>query len=158
VDEQFQFFDPGALVDRELSLELAARHPAEPVKKWVPSYDFHLHVGGRDESAGRINFRAGNSPSLELYGGHFAYCVEPAYRGHHYAERGVRLLFSLARKHGLQTVWITCDPDNYPSRRTCERLGGLLVEIVPLPPDNDMYLDGERFKCRYRIDLGDQKD
>jgi hypothetical protein len=38
-------------------------------------------------------------------------------------------------------------------RRICERLGATLAEIVPLP-DNDMYLEGEREKCRYRIDLG----
>ena len=147
----FQFLDPGPLSDGELSLALVARKPADPVKRWVPSYDFDLIVGG--QVAGRINFRAVDAPSLRTYGGHFAYGVEPAFRGHHYAERGVRLLFPFARRHGYQTIWITCNPDNWPSRRTCERLGGTLVEIVPLPPDNDMYLDGEREKCRYRINL-----
>lgn len=151
---EFRFYDPGALVDGELSLELVGRNPEDPVKQWVPSYDFDLHIDGGTASAGRINFRAGNSVSMEMYGGHFAYRVEPAFRGHHYAERGMRLLFPLARQHGFQIVWITCNPDNYPSRRTCERLGGELVEIVALPPDNDMYLDGERFKCRYRIEIG----
>jgi tagatose 1,6-diphosphate aldolase len=88
-----------------------------------------------------------------MYGGHFAYGVEPAHRGHHYAERGVRLLLPFARRHGLKSIYITCNPDNWPSRRTCERLGATLVEIVPLPPDNDQYIDGEREKCRYRIEL-----
>jgi tagatose 1,6-diphosphate aldolase len=31
--------------------------------------------------------------------------------------------------------------------------GAVFVEIVPLPPNNDQYLEGEREKCRYRIDL-----
>ena len=44
-------------------------------------------------------------------------------------------------------VIITCNPDNLPSRRTLERLGGDLLEIVDLPPDNDMYQRGERQKC-----------
>jgi hypothetical protein len=36
---------------------------------------------------------------------------------------------------------------------TCERLAAELVEIVVLPADNDMYLLGDRQKCRYRLKL-----
>ena len=38
----------------------------------------------------------------------------------------MRLLLPLARRHGLQTVWITCNPDNWASRRTCELAGAEL--------------------------------
>jgi tagatose 1,6-diphosphate aldolase len=62
------------------------------------------------------------------------------------------LLLPLARSHGLMTIWITCNPDNFASRRTCELAGATLVEIVDLPEDNDMYQRGERQKCRYRLD------
>ena len=65
----------------------------------------------------------------------------------------MRMLFPLAPMHGMRTLWITCNPDNWPSRRTCERLGGEMVEIVPLPPENPLYQRGEKSKCRYRIDL-----
>ena len=58
-----------------------------------------------------------------------------------------------SRRHGLSVVWITCNPDNWPSRRTCERLGGTLVEIVKLPEDNDMYQAGEREKCRWAVPI-----
>jgi len=150
---EFEFFDPGPLVDRELLAKVVGRNPANPSKGWVPSYDIELWVDQAAEAIGKINFRAGNTPSLQLYGGHFAYSVLPQWRGHHYGERGVRLLLPLAKRHGLSVVWITCNPDNWPSRRTCERLGAQLVEVVPLPPDNDMYLDGEREKCRYRLTI-----
>jgi tagatose 1,6-diphosphate aldolase len=53
----------------------------------------------------------------------------------------------------MKTLWITCNPDNYASRRTCERLGAEMVEIVPLPSNNVLYQRGEREKCRYRLDL-----
>ncbi|MEL6440452.1 MAG: hypothetical protein AAFQ80_14485 [Cyanobacteria bacterium J06621_8] len=43
--------------------------------------------------------------------------------------------------------------DDLASRRTCEILGGKLIEIIDLPPDNDQYLDGDLQKCRYRLDL-----
>jgi tagatose 1,6-diphosphate aldolase len=156
-DNGFAFLDTGQLVDGELALALRSLNPADPSRRFVPTYDFQMLVPAADASpspAGAINLRAGTTRDLELYGGHFGYHVEAQFRGHHYAERSVRLLLPLARRHGLQTIWITCNPDNWASRRTCERLGGVLVEIVDLPPDNDMYLEGERQKCRYRIGPG----
>jgi predicted acetyltransferase len=152
-EDDFDFLDPSPLRDGDLLAVLVARNPADPVKGWVPSYDFDLRLDGVSESIGKINLRVGNSPALELYGGHVAYSIEPSWRGRHFAERGVRLILSLARRHGLSTIWITCNSDNWPSRRTCERLGAELVEIVPLPADNDMYLLGDRQKCRYRLKL-----
>ena len=103
--------------------------------------------------AGAIGLRVGSTSSLEMYYGHFGYHVYPPARGHHYAERACRLLLPLARKHGLKTLWITCNPDNFASRRTCERLGAALVSIVPVPQDEPLYSKGEREKCRYRLDL-----
>jgi tagatose 1,6-diphosphate aldolase len=150
-ESAFEFLDPGDLVDGELRVVLARCNPADPVRQWVPSYDFDLIVNGQE--VGEINFRARNTPRLEMYGGHFAYSVLPEHRGHHYAARGVKLLLSFASRHGFKTIWITCNPDNGASRRTCELIGCSLVEIVPLPPDSDMYQEGEREKCRYRIDL-----
>jgi len=151
--EAFQFLEPGELVDGELRLVLARRNPADPAKGWVPSYDFEIFIDGVEVRVGRVNFRAGDTESLQKYGGHFAYAVGEAHRGHHYAERAVRLLFPFARRHGLSVVWITCNPDNWPSRRTCERLGGTLVEIVKLPEDCDMYQAGEREKCRWAVPI-----
>ena len=59
----------------------------------------------------------------------------------------------LARRHGLAELWITCNPENKASRRTCEFAGAELIEIVDLPPHTDMYQEGERQKCRYRLQL-----
>ena len=58
-----------------------------------------------------------------------------------------------AKKHQINPLWITCNPDNIASRRTCEIAGGKLVEIVELPSNNDQYHKGDRNKCRYRFDL-----
>ena len=152
--DTFRFLDPGPLIDGELELVLVRCRPADAARGLVPQYDFEMRVPNRSGAvAGGINFRAISTPSLELYGGHIGYGVHPAHRGHHYAARSVRLLLPLARAHGFTTLWITCNPDNRPSRRTCELAGGTLVEIVDLPPDNDMYVEGERQKCRYRFDL-----
>jgi len=108
---------------------------------------------GQTENIGRIELRIGNTHHIVMYGGHIGYTVVPEYRGHHYAARACRLLMPLARSHGLKTLWITCNPDNIASRRTCELLGARLVEIVDLPASTDMYKAGECQKCRYRLDI-----
>lgn len=149
-DAVFDFLDPGPLRDGELELVLVGKSPPEPDRSWVPAYAFEMRV--RRRNVGSINLRVGSSAELELYAGHIGYNVKPIARGHNYAERACRLLLPLAMAHGLDPLWITCNPDNEPSRRTCERLGGVFVEVVPLPEHSDMYLAGERLKCRYRID------
>jgi tagatose 1,6-diphosphate aldolase len=55
----------------------------------------------------------------------------------------------------MPELWITCNPENIASRRTCEAAGADFVEIVDLPSDIDMYQEGERQKCRYRLKLGE---
>ena len=77
--------------------------------------------------------------------------MEPEHRGRRYAARGVRLLLPLAARHGIDPLWITCNPENLASRRTCELAGAELVEVVDLPPGEEMYQAGERQKCRYRL-------
>ena len=147
---EFEFLDPGPLIDGDLELVLAEQTPADPSRNWAPAYAFRMRLPDVEE-AGRINLRIGDREALVRYAGHIGYGVNPEYRGHHYAARAVRLLLPFARRHGLQTVWITCNPDNWASRRTCELAGAALVEIVDLPADNDMYQRGERRKCRYRL-------
>jgi tagatose 1,6-diphosphate aldolase len=136
----------------------------QPLKKGVdptaadppPAYYFWMHVQSDDPAlliAGGISLRIGHTVDLEQYLGHIGCHVYPPSRGHHYAERSSRLLFPLAKRHGINPLWITCNPDNIPSRRTCERLGGQLIEIVDLPRDHPLREAGDIRKCRYRLDL-----
>jgi predicted acetyltransferase len=148
----FHVHDPGRLLDRDLELVLFEKYWGAPSTGRVPAYRFNMVRATRGRSVGRIELRVGNTDDIVLYAGHIGYGVDPGHRGHHYAARAVRLLLPLAHRHGLETVWITCNPDNWASRRTCELAGAVLVEIVDLPPDSDMYGQGERQKCRYRID------
>jgi tagatose 1,6-diphosphate aldolase len=63
------------------------------------------------------------------------------------------LLFPLAYAHGLRTLWITCDPKNIASRRTCEIAGGRYVNTVRVPTGTEMYEAGRRWVRRYKFDL-----
>jgi tagatose 1,6-diphosphate aldolase len=149
--DAIDLLDVPPLADGELELHLVERTLAERERNRVPAYRFDLRVG--DDKVGSVSLRVGDSEYFELYAGHIGYGVELPYRGKRYAARACKLLFGLARMHGMKTVWITCNPENVASRRTCELVGGELVDIVDLPPDTDMYKEGERQKCRYRIRL-----
>jgi tagatose 1,6-diphosphate aldolase len=148
----FEFTHPASLVDGDLELVLKNTIPGDDTKGYVPSYEFQLQNRNTGEFMGHIHLRIGNNENI-FYGGHIGYGVDEKFRGQHYAARSCRLLFPLAKRHGLTTIWITCDPDNVASRRTCELAGGKFVDIVDLPRDNDQYLHGDRQKCRYRFDL-----
>lgn len=149
----FEFDDPGRLIDGDLELILVEKYPGDPAIHHLPAYRFKMISSGRGGELGQIELRVGNTEPIVRYGGHLGFGVEPEHRGHRYAARGCRLLLPLARRHGLNPLWITCNPDNVTSRRTCELAGATLVEIVDLPEDSDMYREGERQKCRYRVEL-----
>jgi predicted acetyltransferase len=137
------------LKDGELVLEPIEVAP-HPVHR-VPTCFFRMVHADSGEELGRINLRAGSSAHMELYAGFVGYAVEAAHRGHRYASRALRLLTPLASQFGIDPLWITCDPENVASRRTCELAGGELVEIVDVPAACIIYQSGHPKKCRYRL-------
>lgn len=146
------FYDTTDLISEEIALRLDHTFPGDPVRGWVPAYYFDI-LDREGQKVGNCDLRIGHTEGL-YYGGNIGYAVEEPYRGHHYAEKACRLLFRLAQRHGLGYLIITCQPSNLPSRRTCERLGGQLLEIVELPEDNDMRVrDGHTRECVYRFEL-----
>jgi tagatose 1,6-diphosphate aldolase len=145
------FQQPGELIDGDLRLVLSKFAPADPVKGYCPAYCFDMISDGI--GAGDIRLRLGDSELLVLYAGQIGYNVALKFRGRRYATRSIRLLLPLARAHGIDPIWITCNPNNIASRRSCELAGGEMMGIVDLPQDTEMYREGERQKCRYRFRL-----
>jgi predicted acetyltransferase len=125
-------------------------YPGNPAAGWVPAYRFAITVSGQE--AGAIELRLGTSDFIQQFAGHVAYGVEPSYRGNRLAARALRLILPLAGRHGFTSIWATVDPDNWASRRSCELAGATMVEIVDLPKDCDMYREGDRQRCRYRLE------
>ena len=157
--------DPIGRTTREEMLRFLDRFPRgrespNPYRNRAASYTFWMHLRRRStdppdapQIGGTVSLRIGETEDLRRYLGHVGYGVHPPARGRHLAERAVRLLLPLARSHGLRELWITANPENAASRRTCERLGGELVDVVDLPIGHPLFLRGDRRKCRYRFDL-----
>ena len=149
----FKFIRNGKYVDGDLALVLTKTTPADPVKKYVPGYEFEMRNKGRERKVGSIRLRIGRTRPLVGWCGHIGYDVDAKQWGQRYAARSCRLLFPLADAHGLRTLWITCDPENAASRRTCELAGGVYIDTVRVPEGTEMYAEGTRQVRRYRFDL-----
>ncbi len=149
----FSFKHPQKMVDGDLELILHDTYPGDSARGWVPSYRFKMIHTQKQVEMGRIDLRVGDSEHIVRYAGHIGYRVNSEYRGSHYAARACKLLLPFARLHELNPLWITCNPENLASRRTCEILGAQFVEIVDIPQGSEMYIHGDRRKCRYRLEL-----
>ena len=159
--------DPSSHLTRSDLMRFVDRYPRgrespNPLLGRVPAYTFWMRLRGPFSSthahfppgmAGSVSLRIGQTDDIQRHLGHIGYGVYAPARGRHLAERATRLLFPLARAHGLSELWITANPDNIPSRRTCERLGATLIDVVDLPLNHPLYQRGDRKKCRYRVAL-----
>ena len=149
---QFIFTNPDRLIDGDLELVLTKTTPADLVKGYVPGYEFEMRNPGKTIHIGSIRLRIGSVKKL-YYAGHIGYAVNEEYRGHRYAARSCQLILPLAYTHGLKAVWLTVDPTNIPSQKTCEIIEAKYMETVRIPKDHEMYQEGARYRRRYRVDL-----
>jgi tagatose 1,6-diphosphate aldolase len=154
--------DPMSRLTRQQLLDLIRAAPdghmhPDPALNRAPAYQFWMKLLDEFQPpvpmAGSISLRIGDTEDLRRYLGHIGYNVFPAARGHHYAARACQLIRDLARCHGLSELWITCNPENIASRRTCEHIGAKFVDTVAIPVGHLLYQRGERNKCRYRLSI-----
>ena len=142
----FRQYEP--IVGDEIALLLNRYLEGERALERVPAYLFDIVL--LDGSLiGQIDLRIGQGHALVTYAGQVGYGIEPPYRGHGYAAEACRLLAPVARDHGMTGLWITCNPDNQASIRTCERLGAHLIETVKVPRWSELWRRGDREKLRY---------
>lgn len=146
-----EFLNTDNLKTDEIALKLDHTCEANPEKQWVPAYYFNICLPD-GTVIGKCDLRIGHNAKLYV-GGNIGYGIDAPYRGHRYAAKACKLLFGLAKRHGLDYVIITCQPDNIASARTCEIAGGRFLEIVDIPEDNEMYAEGKRKVRVYRFEI-----
>ena len=148
---ELAFFDTSDLRSEELLLRLDRTSQAQPEKNWVPAYYFTICLAD-GTSIGGCDLRIGHNRSTYL-GGNIGYHIDEAYRGHRYAAKACALLFRLAKKHGMEHLYISCPVDNLASDRTCRLAGGRLEETADVPRESDMFAEGIRRVNIYRFSL-----
>ena len=147
-----QFLNTDFLKNDEIKLTVDRLTEGNPEKNWVPAYHFHI-CALHGNIMGACNLRVGYTDGL-YYVGHIGYRIKEESRGHHYAAKACKLLLSLAQKHEMCYLYITCNPDNWASRKTCEYLQGEFLGVVELPEDNDLRInEGETQMCIFKFNL-----
>lgn len=143
--------------DGEIDLFPLRLYPPEEALGFGACYDYLIAPHGTRREAGRISLRLGESEGV-YYFGHIGYHIDPPYRGHGWARKACNLLKPLLETTGKESVVITCDTDNWPSRRTCEHLGCQLERIVDVPMSLRRRYEISAVKCRYIWRLDNRLD
>lgn len=146
------FFDTIDLWDKEIYLRLYKTADKNIKEGYVPAYHFKIVRCADDTEVGLCDLRIGHNDNTK-YGGNIGYEVYKSFRGNRYSLKACKLLFLLAKKHGMDEVIITCSPENIASRKTCEYCGAELVGIVDVPQWHKMYKSGQKMTCRYVVRL-----
>lgn len=134
--------------DGEIDLTLSNEDVSDPECGIDDGYTFYIYRAKTRDYLGYVSLRLGESPAL-YYLGHIGYRIETEHRGYGYAARACRLMLPLLQRLRLESVVITTNVENIPSRKTCLRLGCVLERIAPVPPEYRALCAGAAQKCRY---------
>lgn len=127
-----------------------------PIRVGLPDQDlefgrelvWRITEHGKKKEIGQISYRNGESRYI-YYFGHIGYHIDPTWRGNGYAFAACRLISDVIAGDMKSSLVITCDPDNIPSRKTCEKLGCTLERIVEVPLYIRQRYEISAVKCRY---------
>ncbi|CAD2072043.1 GNAT family N-acetyltransferase [Phocicoccus pinnipedialis] len=116
---------------------------------WIPAMTLFLFHD--DEILGSVNIRFKLNTHLEKIGGHIGYGVNPSYRGNGYGNFMVREALKYLNSHNVFEVLLTCDEDNYASKKIILNAGG--VESKDYGHDGKVtkrfFINNERPKDRF---------
>lgn len=141
--------DYDLLTDGEIDIVIQEKRAGDILKGYSPEYKFKILIHNTNDVIGHINLRTGNMEKVVKYIGHIGYGIKEGYRGNKYSAKACKLIKEVAKENGLDSIIITCNPDNYASRSICEYIGANLIEIIDIPKTSDAYSMSETKKCRY---------
>ncbi|HKL74834.1 MAG TPA: GNAT family N-acetyltransferase [Halanaerobiales bacterium] len=95
--------------------------------EYVPQTIYWFYIDGK--AVGMAKLRHYLNENLRKIGGHIAYAIRPEEREKGYGKKLLNELLKKAKEKEIKKVLITCDNDNYASRKVIEANGGKLSEI-----------------------------
>jgi predicted acetyltransferase len=82
---------------------------------------------------GRVSIRHILSEYLAVAGGHIGYGIVPSERYKSYGTMLLKLAIPVAFSLGIYRILITCDNDNFGSRKIIEKNGGIFENLIEDP-------------------------
>ncbi len=120
---------------------------------YLPTYVWDVYQ--EDNLVGSINLRIGYNENI-YYGGNIGYEIVESYRCQGFAKEAVKMILPVAKKHSIDELYISCNPENIASQKVINSLPNcIFIEKASLPPHNDGYLKGERKKLIYKVKIED---
>ena len=133
------------LSDGEIYLKILSKNNGDIEKERCPEYKFQIFLHKSQVAIGHINLRFGEDEKLLKYLGHIGYGINEEFRGNKYSQKACKLITQVLNDHHVNRIIVTCNPDNFPSRKICENLELNLLEIA----DTRVYSENEPKKCIY---------
>lgn len=150
----FAFRQPEDLSDGIVRLSLRCyTEDVDRAKQHVPYYEFDIIDICSGEVAGGLVLRAGYNSHIDSCAGNVGYGINDKYRGMRYAARAAKLAEAFARQIGMPYLVITTRPDNEASARTAAIAGYRYDGESEVPPEDEMYSEGERIMSIFRLEL-----
>ena len=108
------------LTDGEIDIYVSGNEEELP-------FQCYIYLHGTGIEIGEISYRG---PDNNKWLGDIGYTIRLPYHGHNYAYKALNLIAPIILKKGVEKVIITTYENNTASKRTIEKFGGILKEII----------------------------
>ena len=136
------------LSNDEVTLKISQKYKGDD--ELLPFYYYDIFAG--DTVVGKISIRIGSNYH-SYYNGNIGYEIDKKFRGNNYSYKACKLVFQVAKAHGMNELILTCDESNIASYKTIEKLGAKLVEIVKPPKDYFAYRENMEKQRIYKLHI-----
>ena len=146
---KFEFINSFDILSKdEVTLKICQKYPGDD--ELLPFYYYDIIIG--DSIVGKISIRIGNNYH-SYYNGNIGYEIDKEYRGNNYSYKACKLVFQVAKAHGMNELMLTCDESNIASYKTIEKLGAELIETEKPPKDYFAYRENMEKQRIYKLHI-----
>lgn len=106
----FEFTDKfDTLENDELILKITQKYSGDD--EMIPFYYYDIIRKSNSVTVGKISIRIGSN-FHSYYNGHIGYEIFKEYRGNGYSYKASLMVLDIARFHGMDFIYLTCDESN----------------------------------------------